>query len=190
MSELKDAVLAHEALNGEWVGEVEFAHKHLFLRLELHLGMNELPGALDLPGEVTVRHQVVAVRQEGEHLDFDVQAHGQLWHFEGKRERSRVSGTCRLTNEAGRFSIHRVFDLDPDQYRPSVGTYRLSTDRQVTLGLKCDPNWKPFTYFYQEGDHLVRLYPLSATRLLSERGETMVFGTDRSGDAPHLMWQE
>lgn len=190
MSEVKDAVLAQDALNGEWVGEIELAHQRLFLRLELPLGMSELPGSLDLPGEVTVRHQVVSISQEGESIAFDVQARHQRWRFEGKKERARVSGTARLANEAGRFSIHRVFDLDPDQYRPSVGTYRLNADRQVTLGLNCDPNWKPFTYFYQEGDRLVRLYPLSATSLLSERGETIQLETEVSGDSPHLTWQE
>ena len=83
-----------------------------------------------------------------------------------------------------------MFDLDPDQYRPFVGTYRLSADRQATLGLECDPNWKPFTYFYQEGERLVRLYPLSATSLLSERGETILLGTGVSGEGPHLTWRE
>lgn len=190
MSELKDAGLAQEALNGEWVGEVELARKRLFLRLELRLGMNELPGALDLPGEFTVRHKVVAVRQEVERIAFGVQAHEQPWHFEGERSASGISGTCRLADEPGTFSIHQVFDLAPAQYHPYVGTYRLSADRQVTLGLQCDPDWKPFIYFYQEGDRLVRLYPLSATSLLSERGETILLETEVSGDGPHLTWRE
>lgn len=78
MSELKGAVLAQEALNGEWVGEVKLAHKRLFLRLELLLGMSELPGSLDLFGEVIVRHQVVSVRKVRGRIAFDVHARNQL----------------------------------------------------------------------------------------------------------------
>ena len=79
MSELKNVALSHEALDGEWVGEIELAHKRLFLRLELLPAMSEIAGFLDLPGDVTVRHKVVAVHQEHERIDFDVQAHDQLW---------------------------------------------------------------------------------------------------------------
>ena len=191
MSTLKNAVLAQEALNGEWVGEVELAHTRFFLRLELLIGIREPPGALDLVSEGTVRHQIVSVRNVRERLAFDIQARDQFWCFEGEWAASSISGTCTLANgETGRFSIHRVFDLDPDQYRPSVGTYQVSADRQITLGLQCDPDWKPFTYFYQERDWLVRLYPLSATRLLSERGETILLGTEGSSNNLHVSWSE
>ena len=98
MSDLKDATLEPEALNGEWVGEIELAHKRLFLRLELRLGMNELPGSLDLPGEVTVRHKVVSVRKVRERIAFDVQARDQLWRFEGEKgtlSRLRNPQACR-----------------------------------------------------------------------------------------------
>lgn len=160
MSELKNVALSQESVDGEWVGEVELEQKRIFIRLEFTSGASETTGSLDLPGTFTFRQKVTAVYLQDGRSDFEVQVHDRTWRFEGQRESHHIHGTCLLADEKGTFSIDRLFDLDPDCYRPYIGDYHLSTDRRVTLGLNSERSWKPPLYFYQEEDHLVRLYPL------------------------------
>ena len=100
-------------------------------------------------------------------------------HFQGQQTAQRSEGTVQDGDIIGSFWLERDCDVSRQDYRRLMGHYRLASGQDILVS---QDDRGPETYhFYVQGDQVIRLHPLSPTRFISARADSLTFTPDGQG---------
>lgn len=166
---------AARELRGEWVGQMRCSGESRFIRMQIvDPGWGRaVSAAMDLPGELRFRQELTDFRLAAGRVTFTLQGERRNLRFAGELREERLSGRVEAPEGSGSFELARVVGLSAQAYDLCRGPYELSPERILFFGQRKIADLP--AYFYCDGAALVRLYPLSSVRFLSERGEDLSF---------------
>jgi pimeloyl-ACP methyl ester carboxylesterase len=174
---MKVAADSHRA--SQWVGTMRLGATPEFIRFYFDATR---PILLDRPQHFQFQIPLLDVKNIESTLSFRA---GELT-FTGSIAGEQITGTVANSIVQGSFACRSVQDLVPQLYSRLLGTYHLAPDRSILLSRDIR---EEALYFYVDGEHLIRLHPLSAEQFFSERCETMMYQLDAQGQIQSLRWQ-
>lgn len=175
-----------EGLIGDWVGVIDAAGQARFAKISWH-DEEGLSASLDLPGELTFRQPLRDIDLRADRLRFAWLGGRGSRMFDGRVADGRIEGAVQDGDLRGSLRLSRSIPLAPERAASYVGTYQPDAAEPVMLGLRGDAPNK--SLFYARGDHLIPLYPIAPTMLLSELCETITAVADTAGGITGLRWQ-
>lgn len=184
---------AQQAIDGDWVGGIDFGNSWQSINLHFKTENDKLTGTLDLPEQgrngLPLDHVVV----ESSRVRIEWQGRSGLAIYEGQLKDGAITGNFQQGTTRATFQLARVAKVEERIYQQYAGSYKLGSDRFVDIGA-----YDLLKFSDTKTGRTGPLYPLSETTFFS--GATVeiplpvdlrvAFVKNKQGEVTGLTWSE
>lgn len=161
-----------------WVGWFHAADgAPTFIQIEPGGGDSAL---VNIPAHGWFRVSAATAGLDGASLRLSFAIEGVHVRLDGGFAADKMSGTTASGDHAGKFELWPAKPLDESSYRRFVSRFE-GSGRAISLHIQSDTFFGEKMVLYLEGDQIVRLYPISGQRLVSEGAELLELRDDPPG---------
>lgn len=167
---------------GTWVGTYAIGERSAFFRVDFTASL--IGDQESVRGVArALRSDLVDIVADGSNISFGLPEDLGILTFNGAIEGDVIAGIVSDANTQGSFHLRQQIHMDPADFAPYIGSYRLDPDRTLlftnTLSGQAG-------YHYFEDDRLVAIFPVSETEFVSELGEVFQFDLASVDAAIHV----
>ena len=151
---------AMQSLEGDWIGGLDFGNSWEAVNLHLKSAGRDLTGTIDFPerGRMAVAINRVVVENSRVHIDW--KAESGLANLNGQFKDDTITGEVELGQTKASFGFVRIANVDAKIYDQYAGSYQLSHDRFVYVGIN---NANELRFVDSKTGRTGSLYPSSET---------------------------
>lgn len=92
--------------------------------------------------------------------------------FDGRLLQGSITGKVS-GSRSGQLALHRVFPLSEKRFKRMMGIYELSPTRTIQVAQDCREH--AWITFYQDGDRVMRMFPIGPSSFMAVHGEALSF---------------
>ena len=127
--------LAQSSIEGDWMGGLDSGSSWQYINLHFKSQDQKLVGTLDFPEQGRTGLTLNRIVVEASRVSFEWQGDAGLATFNGQLTDRVIVGEFKQGEAKAKFGAARVANVDPKIYDDYGGSYRLSSDRFIYVGV-------------------------------------------------------
>ena len=184
---------AQQALDGDWIGGIDFGNSWQSINLHLKTERDRLTGTLDLPDQGRNGLPLNRVVVESSRIRIEWLGRSGLAIYEGQLKDGGITGSFQQGETRATFQLAHVAKVEEGIYDQYAGSYKLGPDRFVDIG-----TYDLLKFSDTRTGRTGPLYPLSETTFFSGASVEIplpvdlrvTFVKNKQGTVTGLIWSE